>query len=186
MHFFEFTAYKTHFALRYKLIEKIIITMSYHNRRLLSAKSEHACSSQIQMQKLGSAQLVCKLHERHDHPSHVVCHSPPLDYIVFVIVISGLPLFPRIMFFHSITWTSAAMHCNRATFLSHGQGGAPPWSKAALTTLFSVLDLSHTVWIWIWCHCAFMPNFAELNILVKKLKRYSRWWSFSIFCQEKN
>lgn len=81
------------------------------------------------MQKLGSARLVCKLRERH-HPSHLVCHSPPLGYKVFVIVISGLPLFPRIMFFHSITWTPrVAMYCNRATFLSHGQGGAPSWSK---------------------------------------------------------
>lgn len=63
-------------------------------------------------------------------------------------VISGPPLFPRIMFFHSITWTSTAMHCNRATFLSHAQGGASSCSKTALTRLFPVFDRSHTVWIW--------------------------------------
>lgn len=60
------------YDINYKLKVKIMIdTMSYHNRRLLSAKSEHACSSLIQMQKLGSAQLVCKLHERSSFPSSV-------------------------------------------------------------------------------------------------------------------
>ncbi|CAL1675676.1 unnamed protein product [Lasius platythorax] len=146
--------------------------MSYHNRRLLS---KHACSSPIQMQKLGSVQLVCKLHEGHDHPSHLVCHSPPLDYKVFVFVISGLPLFPRIMFFHSITWTSAAMHCNRATFLSHGQGGAPSWSNAAIINVVpSSRSFTHVADLDLFTALLRQTLLAESDILLEKLKTYGK------------
>lgn len=100
----------------------------YHNELSQSQTSigqfrlEHTCSSLIQMQKLDTLQLASKFHGvSHDHPTCLVSLAPTR---LKVIVISGLPLFLRIMFFVRLPGCPATMHCNRATFLSHGQGGA--------------------------------------------------------------
>lgn len=100
----------------------------YHNELSQSQtfirqfRSEHACSSLIQMQKLDTVQLASKFHGvSHDHPTCLVSLVPTRlqsdrDQRPTAV--------PANHVFRSITWSPAAMHCNRATFLSHGQGGA--------------------------------------------------------------
>lgn len=101
----------------------VCITMSYHNCRFLSANFVQSTrSSLIQMQKLDTFQLASKFHGvSHDHPTCLVSLAPTRlqsdrDQRPTAV--------PANHVFRSITWSPAAMHCNRATFLSHGQGGA--------------------------------------------------------------
>jgi len=85
-------------------------------------RSKHACSSLIQMQKLDTFQLASKFHRiSHDHPTCLVSLAPTRlqsDRDQRPIAV------PANHVFRSITWNPATIHCNRATFLSHGQGGA--------------------------------------------------------------
>jgi len=107
--------------------------------------SERAFSSLIQMQKFGSP-WVSFTRGGHDHSSRLSVTRPHSPTQSDRDRDQRPPAVSANHVFRSIIRSPAAMHCNRATFLSHDQGGAllcnlpPPPPKNCIVIWYSSIN----------------------------------------------